>query len=473
MSENGRDCLWGKSELSLPIKVVPANCGDNTSGWCNPDTYNNSLTVPEKMDNVVMEKFKNIIDSGADPTGAKDSTDSIQKAINDAGIGGGVYFPKGTYVVSKTLLGLTNQTFIGESPNTTMIYRIGNYGDTLRFNNAGAVNLSGIWFKLSEGYDGKGNLKNVATSGSHLYLNNCQFSNVENCWFWRMPFNIRINGTITTIRKCWLSGTWDPKYTSTQEGIANIFIEKGTIITVENCYITGDKSALRDVTYTATDGTLTVKKTENVASKYGIYITNCEDFICSNNFIGVNSIAGIYSDFKEGSINLEWRIIGNFFDDGPTIDGGANIYLNTASNATLNGLTITGNVFNGEQVCMHAIVFYNAFNKDIPLVSNFVMSSNTFQAYVGTEVNIYSGINGIIHANTFTGYNELGVSKGADVTFCAGLLLFGNTSYLHVYGNNFGGSTNTGAPVKSTYMSVENRVNNPSKNSIHDNLVVV
>jgi hypothetical protein len=45
MSENGRDCLWGKSELSLPIKVVPANCGDNTSGWCNPDTYNNSGTT--------------------------------------------------------------------------------------------------------------------------------------------------------------------------------------------------------------------------------------------------------------------------------------------------------------------------------------------------------------------------------------------------------------------------------------------
>ena len=467
MSQDGINCLWGREDPTPTDPLKPSSCGANKSGWCNPEfLITENEYVPSSAISTV-EKFTNVVDFGADPTGVKDSTIAIQKAIDTAGQGGSLYFKNGIYIVTSTLKGLTNQSFIGNSPNSTMIYRIGNYGDTLLFESAGAIKMHGLWFNHGN-WDGSGNIENVATTGAHLRLKNAQFSVIDNCWFWRMPYGIHLSGTITTIRKCWLQGTWDHTIQKNQEGIANIYIESGAIITVENCYISGPKSVARNVVY---NNTLSVSKAENIGSRFGICIEQCEDFICSNNFIGTNNVNGLYSNLRKDSVNLEWRITGNFFDNGSSNPSGSNIYLHTSTNSTINGLVISNNVFNGELVAQHAIVVYSSFPDKRPLLSNFTITSNTFQAYTATVVALYSAANGVISGNTITGYNVLGASKDS-LDYVVGLLLIGNVKYVHVYGNNVGGSINTGLPTEYTYKSIENLAENPALNSVHDNLVI-
>jgi len=50
----------------------------------------------------------NVLDFGADPTGATDSYAAIQNAINSLPNGGEVYFPKGTYLVSNSIFFVTD-----------------------------------------------------------------------------------------------------------------------------------------------------------------------------------------------------------------------------------------------------------------------------------------------------------------------------------------------------------------------------
>jgi hypothetical protein len=61
--------------------------------------------------------FTNVLDFGADLTGTNDSLAAIQAAITEAGNGGTVYLPKGTYKTSGPILAenVRGVTFLGES----------------------------------------------------------------------------------------------------------------------------------------------------------------------------------------------------------------------------------------------------------------------------------------------------------------------------------------------------------------------
>lgn len=54
----------------------------------------------------------NVLDKGADPTGVADSSTAIQQAIAEAGNGGAVFFPAGTYRTTVTIDG-SNRTLFG------------------------------------------------------------------------------------------------------------------------------------------------------------------------------------------------------------------------------------------------------------------------------------------------------------------------------------------------------------------------
>lgn len=57
--------------------------------------------------------YVNVLDYGADPTGAADSTIAFQSAIS----AGSVYIPDGTYIVSSVIVSNNNRSVIGESKN--------------------------------------------------------------------------------------------------------------------------------------------------------------------------------------------------------------------------------------------------------------------------------------------------------------------------------------------------------------------
>src|SRR5688572_28387855 len=55
----------------------------------------------------------NVLDFGADPTGARDSTAKIQAAINAAGAGGCLLFPEGIYACVGLTSSANGQQWIG------------------------------------------------------------------------------------------------------------------------------------------------------------------------------------------------------------------------------------------------------------------------------------------------------------------------------------------------------------------------
>lgn len=456
--------------VSLPYT---SSSGSSLIGTIQSGTGAVARTVASKLNDII-----NVKDFGAVGNGVADDTAAIQAAITAAGSGGTIIIPTGTYNVSATLNALSNQQILGAGPNATFIQRTGNYGNTLYFSSAGAAKISGIWFNLNPGYtSGSTTIANKATFGAHLQLNSGQFAVVENCWFYRMPYSIHINGcTITTIQKCLLQGLWDDQNVGLQEGIANIFLDNSlagnAIININNCYIGGWKSALRTITFTASDGSVSALQSQSIGSKFGILVYACEDLCITNNFIGAHNIAGIYTMLQPGSASLDWRIIGNFFDDGSPFEGAANIYFASEGTDGINGVTITGNVFNNETVGKHAITAYNPISSSSSVITNFTISSNTFQAYVGTPISLYNAVNGVISNNTITGYNCLNTSAGADVTFSAAINLQNIAKYINLCGNNCGGSVNVSSVPDYTYLSIVNNATAPGLNIVSANLAV-
>lgn len=415
---------------------------------------------------------------GVKADGVTDDTAAFQAAINAAGAGGWVDLPVGTLLLSATINALSNQTIEGVGGNSTVFQRNGNYGSTIRFTNALAATVRSIWFNHGTFYlAGNTTLNNLATMGAHIEMQRGQHALIEDCLLWRMPYGIQLDGTtLTTIRKCWIQGVFDPANVGCQEGTAGIFLNNSIagcqIIKIEGCYVNGAKSAARNVTYTASDGTQTVSRAQNIGSIYGILVNSCEDLLVQGCFIGAQYSAGLFAKLSVGSVNLDWRIIGCFFDDGPSVGASINFSADAAS-VFVNGVTIVGNVFNGELQGRNAI---KAFNDGAPgnsVLNNFVIANNTFLGHTACPIALYACANGTVTGNNVTAYNSVNASPGGDETFCAGIGLFGTAQYVHVYGNTVGGLINTGVPGGGfTYQGVVNNSVSKSTNTVHDNWFV-
>jgi len=91
-----------------------------------------SATGAVLADNINSNKdYRNVKDFGAIGNGSDDDTAAINATITAAGIGGTVFFPKGTYFVSSKLTMLANQAFVGEGGQNASIIKKGFNGDLI------------------------------------------------------------------------------------------------------------------------------------------------------------------------------------------------------------------------------------------------------------------------------------------------------------------------------------------------------
>jgi hypothetical protein len=126
-------------------------------------------------------RIVNVLDApfNADPTGVTDSTAAINAAIASMGLiglGGIVWFPKGTYLVTGTLLIPREQVWcLGEGPGSTIINHAPTAGGTNLFyiHEAAGLALSEIKIK---GFS----LLGTANTNALIYAFNCQELNIEN-----------------------------------------------------------------------------------------------------------------------------------------------------------------------------------------------------------------------------------------------------------------------------------------------------
>lgn len=415
-------------------------------------------------------------DFGAKFDGTTDDTVAIQCAIDAAGQGGTVMFPNGTTVLSATLNGHPQSNWISESAAGTVFRRYTDYGDTVAFSVAVGILMRGIYMFHGTHMLVPGDValtEIVTTPTYHLRLSGCQGVLIEDCTFWRMPRQVVIeDGSLVTINRCKAQGTWDSAYPAAQEGVSGIAI--GTvgytqIVKVTDCYLGGSGNGPRAVTFTATDGSATETITQHVGNKFGIYIGQCEDLLVSGNYMGGNQYAPVYAEMVGGSTNLDWRFIGNFGDGGGP-QGAIFSFATLADGTYLNGLTMHGNVFNGEQQTYQGVVFYNGTGNQ-PVVTNFSIVGNTFQAIVGSGMMFYNARGGVVSGNSVTGYNSLGASAGADLTYACGMYFGPRCEHINVSGNVTGGTVNSTGSPSTAYQGIYYKTASGSV-QVHGNTVI-
>lgn len=391
--------------------------------------------------------------------GEPDDSARCQRVLDAAGSGGVAMFESGTYTLSATLHGYSNMLVSGAGPNSTIFRRQTAYGDTLRFAEAGASIVQGIWFFHGNFPANTSTpLTGVATDGSaHISMVNGQAWTVRDCWLWRMPYGVRVGqGAMFWIRDNIFSGVFDRANVAAQEGIASVLVGADAYTQIGKIignYFAGMGSAPRNITWTATDGApVTVSLTNNCGPVSAIAIDQCEDLIIQDNYIGGSAYYNINGTLGVGAVGLEWRILNNMFDSAGPDSAMINVTIN-AANVLVNGLTIQGNQFNGETVGLHAITFSNAVNTS-PAVANFVISGNTCQALVGSFAMLNNAAGGVITGNSITSYNCRNVSAGADVNYCAAVWGSANATGISALGNTLGGAINSAAPSSYCYQGI-------------------
>ena len=408
--------------------------------------------------NLKLEQTVNVLDFGADPSGVTDSTTAIQNAINYAGNQGVIYFPKGTFLLSATLNGLPNQQFIGAGTNSTVFRRFANYGNTLRFDNGGAALVNGIWFWHGEyPTEGASTLPDKVTTGSHLSIGNCQGMRVENCWFWRMVFQINIeNAANIKVKNCNMQGYWNTQYPATQEGIS--CIQLGTagysqLVEISNNYFGGYPGGAQSVVFTPNDGApVTVNFAgTHAGSQYGILANACEGLLVKDNYFG--GMTYNYILISPNEIMTQLRIEGNFFDGGSYFTPVIN-FVPSASGKFAYNVVISDNTFTGGLNSYQSIGSSNPFSgSGLPTLAAYVISNNSIVNNLGSGIFLRDTWGGVISDNQIGSYNSRQIAYSSDVNYCSGIYV-DNSISVAINGNLLGGGINSAFPNGYSYLGI-------------------
>jgi hypothetical protein len=416
----------------------------------------------------------NVKDFGAVGDGVADDTAAIQAAITAAGVNGTVIIPKGTYLLSATLNALTNQNLIGDGPNQTLLRRFTDYGDTLRFANIGAGSVRQMWF-----YHGTipavgfTSLTNKATSGAHLHIENGQSCVVEDCWFWRMPYQIQIDqGSLMRINRCSAQGSWSlTAGAPAQEGQAGIWIGAVAytqLVEITNCYMGGSDGGAQSIPFTISDnGTQTVNfPSTNAGNLYGILVNCCEGLVVEHCYMGGNSRNNIRVEPTE--VCSELRISNNFFDSG-NYDEPCLYFVTSTVGRYANRVTVSDNTFNGQLYGLHHIASLDTLNLSQSTIVNFTIVGNSIANSLGSGIFLRNATNGVIASNQISAYNSRNLTPGGDVNYANAMYLADCVNVL-VDGNIVGGSINSGLIGGHTYRGIEfaGTINNVTeRNTVH------
>jgi len=402
----------------------------------------------------------NVKDFGANGDGG-DDTAAIQAALNAAGVNGTILFNKGLYLVSSTLYGLGNQTLRGGGSNSTIIFRTGNYGDTLVFgsptSSSGHICIYDMWFKhgSADYTPGVNSLPDLATSGAHLRLYASQAAIISNVWMWRLPYQLVFEaGSLGVVEKCNFYGIWDNDYSAAQEGISQFWLKNSPLLgictstKVRDTVFSGSASIVRPVTFTPSTGNVIRNITDPVGSQYGIHITNSEDFDMTGCYVAGHSNSSVLIDNTVTDPAFELRFANNFFDacKYQSINVGP-------VNSQSSYINITGNTFNGEGTQLNAI---NVATSGGSYSSHScTIANNNFLAHIGTPILLAGLYASNVSGNTFTSYNILNVSP-SDPSYCSAVYVTNQSANLTLNNNviGFGAFCYLGISVQSGLTNV-------------------
>lgn len=382
--------------------------------------------------------------------GVTADTVNFQKFITAMGANGRGYIPAGIMFLNGTITGLANQTLRGAGANTTMLYRTGDYGDTMVFGSAvsscGHVCIENIWFKHGSGdyVPGVNSVPNKATSGAHIRLWDSQESIIRNVWVWRLTYGIVYEGgSYGALEYCNFYGVWDPLFAAAQEGIGQVLYRKSTAggiptsMRIKTCQLTGAAALSRATNFAPSTGVVSRNITALVGSQYGVIINCMEDFQmdggCYSSGHSQNTI--LISNVATDPV-LELRILGNFLDCA----GNYIIQVSPAVGANAAYISVVGNTSNGEDTGLGFINF-SQVGATFGCHSS-VVSDNTVLAFIATPILAAGLAKSAIVDNNISSYNSLNVTP-TDLSWCSAVYVTGASRDLKLDDNVVGYGTYT------------------------------
>lgn len=408
------------------------------------DLYNqggtsaSNRTVANKL-----QEFVSVKDFGAIGNGSNDDTTAIQAALTASKK---VYFPAGTYKVTSTLTAQSNSVLLGESPETTQLFRTTVYGDTLVVgstdSHANSAIIENLWFRHIYTFNNgttwvagtSTSITNRDPTSAHLKIVFGQGAKINNCWFNGLGYQIYIqDSSLTWITKCQFSGLFDYDTVDLQDTTASIYFTQTTsynvLAVIDGNHIGGGYSgAARNVT----TGNVTNSKTPNVGPRYGIYIKSLEGFKITNNYIGGQGDRSIF--FAPTHVVMHGAISNNFFD-------GARFYAIAAYAADedyyLNNCVIDSNTYVGYGIDQG--FFRTIRNTTFTTVSRLTISNNIIHYCLCSPIVLDYALAVKIANNQIAAYNSDNCTND-DVTIESGCFIYDTSNYVDSIGNTWGGS---------------------------------
>jgi hypothetical protein len=309
----------------------------------------------------------NIINYGADATGASDSSSAIQSAINSLS-SGVVLFPPGTYLINTGLTMKPGVELKGVGTNSVTL-TAGNNSMTLisYLNNSAAYASNFVIENLTLSTNGKTNCTGIALQGSDTShrLNAVKINNVS------------LNGAFNTGTYLAYSANNFLNNIAAQSVVNGIYINVCTDTNIVDCNVQNGTGAGFKIQGNATDnanafdeGTRLVGCTTN-GQTYGLYLDTVNWGIVSGCSFTTDPSSG-NSLYATGACQ-HWKFSGCEFASGTGGGTGVSIVSSTVQGLVFSGCEVAASTFGlvsaGTDIVISGCNFNNNTNVDIDLQS--------------------------------------------------------------------------------------------------------
>jgi parallel beta-helix repeat protein len=392
---NGLPITSAGSGADTALRTDLANTGVTTAGaglvgFRNADASSVARTVLSKLRDAVSVK-----DFGAAGDGATDDTAEIQAALDAVpAVGGCVYFPAGTYVVSAPLVVDSNTVLVGDG-----MY-VSNLSATTAFTSSQAMVYANAENNITiEDLGFFGNTNGTLGAGTGIHLKNGTRNQVRSCYVENttqagIRYEEQNNGIIDgcTLNACGRTGYTD------NHGIM-LYSASGSAIQTYSCKVTSN---------TVTNA---FRKGITTFSELLLY-----DLLISGNTVTGSGLGNIYvGGTAPTSTHDKIRVVGNYVEGGPI-----NIQIGSTSNSVIDGntcganttasanigfvdstdLVISNNVVqSSDQAGISALASGASRNEQISIVGNILRNNNRSNSATGFGIHVFDTDVAIVSGN--------------------------------------------------------------------------
>jgi len=347
-------------------------------------------TVLDKLRDVVSVK-----DFGAVGDGVADDTAEIQAALDAVpAVGGCVYFPAGTYVVSSPLIVDSNTVLLGDGMYVSKL------SATTAFTSSQSMVYANAESNITiEQLGFIGNTNGTLGAGTGIHLKNGTRNQVRDCYVENttqagIRYEEQNNGIIDgcTLNACGRTGYTD------NHGIM-LYSASGSAIQTYSCKVTSN---------TVTNA---FRKGITTFSELLLY-----DLLISGNTVTGSGLGNIYvGGTAPTSTHDKIRVVGNYVEGGPI-----NIQIGSTSNSVIDGntcganttasanigfvdstdLVISNNVVQGSyQHGISALASGVSRNEQISIVGNILRNNNRSNSATGFGIHVFDTDVAIVSGN--------------------------------------------------------------------------